>query len=119
LPTWFVLGRTWVLLAHEQVMQEVCPACEGHRLIVPAGVDTKPLLMGHLMETCEECEGAGIVMRPGVFRAFVPRRVVRMIPDTMPEEDRQHLRDLSLTLVVVPHDDPDHQPTRRRNGDDE
>jgi hypothetical protein len=45
--------------------------------------------------------------------------VVRIVPDTMPEEQREALRRQGLTLVEVPADDPDHQPVRRRGEDDD
>jgi hypothetical protein len=58
------------------------------------------------------------VSAPAVFHAFKPRRVVRIVPDTMPADERERLRAQGLTLVDVPASDPDHQPSKR-NGEDE
>ena len=71
------------------------------------------------VERCEDCDGTGQLWLSGIFYAFRPKRIVRIIPTTMPEPERMALRDQGLTLVVVPRDDPDHQPGRQRGEDEE
>lgn len=116
LPKWFELGVTWVFLAHEEGTLEACPACEGHgRPVLPQAVGGLALQVTQ----CETCGGTGSVMAPAVFHVFKPRRTVRIIPDTMPEEERERLRAQGLTLVAVPASDPDHHPAKRTGEDEE
>jgi hypothetical protein len=113
IPQWLEIGKTWIFLAYGKVFSESCARCRGagKMLVVQTAAESA------FLEECEYCEN-GRVHRPGVFRAFIPQRLVRIIPDTMPEAERATLRKQGLTLVEVPHDDPDHQPTRGRKDDD-
>lgn len=97
-PKWLKVGRTWVYLAHPAAITKPCE-CDG------SGIVTTP---------CEKCDGSGIVKTPAVFRAFVPRRITRIVGDDMPEVERGTLRGQGFHLVVVPHDDPDHQPSGKK-----
>lgn len=116
LPRWFELGKTWVFLAHEEGTMEPCPACEGHgRPVISRAVGGLALQVAQ----CETCGGTGSVPAPAVFHVFKPRRLVRIIPDTMPEDERERLRAQGLTLVEVPASVPDHQPVKRNGEDDE
>jgi hypothetical protein len=107
LPRWFELGKTWVFLAHEDAAQEPCEACgDGGRQVKQTVGELS--LEVTVTQTCETCGGRGVVPAPAVFYVFKPVRVVRIIPDTMPEEEREALRRQGLTLVEVPANDPDH-----------
>jgi hypothetical protein len=68
-----------------------------------------------LFEPCTDCEGTGKTYRPAIFYAYRPQRIVRIVPDTMPEDERAELREAGYTLVEVPATDPDHQPRKRNN----
>lgn len=118
-PKWFKVGM-WVFLAHEQTISKDCDQCGGSGMVHTAekivmetvfhpGQDPK------LLDPCETCAGSGTVYTPAVFHAFQPKRVVRIVPDTMPEAERDVLHEQGLTLIEVPHDDPDHQPGKRRD----
>lgn len=116
-PKWLEIGKTWVLLAHEETITETCPTCQGSGMHeTPDGKFYNG--EGKRLGDCEDCGRTGKVRTPGVFHAFVPRRIVRIVPDDMPEQEREALREQGLTLVEVPADDPDHQPSKRR-GEDE
>ncbi len=56
---------------------------------------------------------------PRRARAGRRRGGVRIIPDTMPADERERLRAQGLTLVELPASDPDHQPAKRNGEDDE
>ena len=58
-------------------------------------------------------DGEALDIPAGVFHVFRPDRVERIVPDTMPIEERAALEAQGLTLVVVPADDPDHQQKPR------
>lgn len=114
LPKWFKIGKTWVFLAHGAACVEECVTCRG-------GATGPPRAVGGLaleVTQCEDCNGAGSVPAPGAFHIWMPLRAVRIIPDTMPGEERRALWKDGLTLVAVPADDPDHQPAKGRKGDD-
>jgi len=116
-PKWFKVGQTWVFLAHEQAIIKPCEPCQGVGLITytPETCPNRPCsLMCDHASPCEDCDGEGKLYTPAVFYAFVPRRIVRIVPDTMPEEEREELRKKGLSLVEVPHDDPDHQPSKKK-----
>ena len=115
-PKWFTLGQTWVLCAHMAVLDKPCGPCGG----TGQGWITEEQATGKVQkaEPCEHCEGAGRLDLPGVFFAFVPRRIERIVADTESEETLEKLREQGLTIVKVPHDDPDHMPTRRPRDDE-
>lgn len=50
------------------------------------------------------------ITSPGIFYAFCPQRIEKIVIDQTPEEELAKLREKGITPVVVPHDDPDHQP---------
>ncbi len=100
LPKWFKLGETWLFFAHISVFKQACPDCEGKAL------------------GCETCEGSGQVPVPGIFQIAKPTRIERIIPDDMPDEQRELLRKEGLTLVEVPANDPDHQAKKKGGEED-
>lgn len=108
-PEWLTVGETWIFLAHLQGLAEPCPMCLAARAAGSTAWDPAA--------DCELCDGrptlehpaTGTAWTPAVFFAFRPARLERIIPDTMPEEERATLRAQGLTLVEVPHDDPDHR----------
>jgi len=46
---------------------------------------------------------------PGIFYAFVPIRIEKLVPDDTPEEEMKKLRENGVVPIVVPKDDKDHQ----------
>jgi len=47
--------------------------------------------------------------RAAIIAASRVTRIVKMVPDTIPDAERTALTDRGFDLVTVPHDDPDHQ----------
>lgn len=116
-PKWLEVGKTWVFLAHEKAVTEPCQPCRSRGTIVtdtPAEGDWVP--QGH---ECETCDGEGMLYTPAVFYAFKPSRIERIVTDQTPPEELEALRAQGITPVIVPHDDPDHQPRRGKKGDDD
>lgn len=105
LPKWLQLGATWIFLAHERVFTVLCPTCKGARLV--------PLPGAAVGTECPDCDD-GHADKPGLFRAFVPQRVVRIITTAMPQGERDQLLAQGLHLVEVAAADPDHQPGKSR-----
>jgi hypothetical protein len=117
IPRWFKVGVHWVFLAHEQAITTICDTCKGAgELPVQTGdAATDPALL----ESCESCESQGILYAPGVFYAFRPRRVVKIVSTKTPASDIGRLKEQGFEVRIVPHDDPDHQPSRHRGEEDE
>lgn len=113
-PRWLDLGKTWVLLAHEHVFKVACPPCGGSGSASPESRSEQ----SELLASCDECSGAGWVWHPGIFHAFVPKRVVRIVGDDTAEAELERLRKQGLDLVIVPHDDPDHRPRKSRQDEE-
>lgn len=128
-PRWLEVGKTWVFLAHIGAVAKLCETCGG-RKVVPGRVqdDDVPITVtteehGRLFADrtdgyavrCEDCEGTGVSRKPGVFYAFVPTRLERIISDDMPQDERLRLEKQGYTLVEVPAKDPDHKSSKREN----
>lgn len=88
IPSWFKVGETWVFLAHIE--------CAPHT--VPASTES-------LMP--EET-----ILVSGVFRAFVPQRIEKVMNESeaaeLTDEEVQELEDQGVEVVTVPDSDPDH-----------
>jgi len=83
IPKSLVLGKTWVLLAHRKVpfQKDV------------GGLKSEP------------------VYKPGIFYAFIPRRVEKLIwKSQATEKTLAELRKQGITPIVVPDGDKDHAP---------
>lgn len=104
IPRWLTLGETWVFFGHEQAIREPCVSCGGSGTGHPPDPDG-------LFPACDVCDGTGALYSAGVFFACRPSRIERIIPDTMSTRARNKLVEQGLTLVEVPHDDPDHGGT--------
>jgi hypothetical protein len=88
-PKELKLGETYVLLAHlEGIIQESIP------------------------ETPEDV--AEKIWTPAIFYVFRPQRIEKIITGKTPKEELARLEQRGITPVVVPCDDPDHNPEVRR-----
>ena len=58
---------------------------------------------------------------PGIFCAFRPKRLERIITQSQSEDDEfmEKLKNRGETPVIVPNEDKDHQQTRRNKDDDD
>jgi len=52
--------------------------------------------------------------KPGIFYAFTPKRVEKIITNQATAEEIEKLKKRGITPVVVPHDDPDHNPQAKK-----
>lgn len=86
-PKGFIVGEHWVLLAHRKA-------------VTWESVDVSKY------EKIFE-----LVL--GIFHVFKPTRLEKIVTDLTSEEDLEKLRKRGITPVVVPHDDPDHNPAAR------
>jgi hypothetical protein len=95
LPRGFVVGQTWVLLAHPRAVRVVSAEHNALLGLIPR----------------EEKSEAGI------FRVFRPQRVEKIINESQSKdaEFMARLEKQGLTAVAVPDEDPDHQTRERRN----
>ena len=95
IPKDLKVGEHWVYLAMVHVVGE-----------------SRYLLPGEM--TPERAKG------PGVFFAFRPRKVVKVITESQAQAgEAQKLKDQGIDPLVVPDDDPDHKPRRKgRSGED-
>ena len=87
LPHGFKIGKTWVYLAHKK------------------GAPKQKMLAGELADgTKEEAD-------PAIFYAFQPARIEKIITESQAtDEEKEKLAKRGITPVVVPDDDPDHNP---------
>jgi len=136
-PKWFRVGEHWVLLAHVKGISETCPPCQGEmvtpclheKLSIDDYVNYEEAAetgdyekdKGRMVNECDECnedgdrnctncDGTGKVHFRGVFFAFKPTRLEKIVTNLEPKEALEELRKEGITPVVVPHDDPDHNP---------
>jgi len=104
-PKWLELGKTWIFCAHMKVFSEQCPACHG----TPTPIERAAKGKANKPEDCEECEGEGVVWTAGVFHAFIPRRLVKILQDDAYPATIERAKKAGYSVVLVPANDPDHQ----------
>ena len=93
-PIGLKLGESWVYLAYLKLISAVCEGCK-----------VKP------EKSCAACRGAGTYTLPGVFYAFRPKRIEAIITDRQEREGKaMGLIARGINSVIVPEDDPDHNP---------
>lgn len=98
-PVWLLesgIKTTWIFLAHPSVPFPPPAECCDHKFVEMLAGSKHCLKCGWLPEA------------PAIFYAFKPTRLVVIIPDDLPEDRRERLRDRGLELVEVPANDPDH-----------
>lgn len=115
-PKDLVLGETWVFLAHPHAI--VCSTCGGTGTRPEQGdqVDAFDEEAEEQSGKCPDCKKG---RRPGVIKVFKPTALEIIVTDRQAkdEEAMEALRARKLTPVVVPHDDPDHQPKMRKKAE--
>jgi hypothetical protein len=89
LPSDFVMGEDWVLLAKLHVVPPV---------IVQERLDGEPVEVPDPKD-----------YGPGVFFAFQPNAVEKIVTDKVSEDELAELRDAGIEPVVVPSADDDHK----------
>jgi hypothetical protein len=107
-PNWLKVGTMWVFVAHPKLFSRPCPECRGGQEI-PLERSAKGKARPEVCEFCED----GLVYEPGIFYAFIPQRVEKMVPqDAAPEVLERLVKD-GYTPVFLPADDPDHAEKRK------
>jgi hypothetical protein len=112
LPKGLVLGETWVLLAHLDAVPPKTDACTVCNMSMGAHLPGAPA------DVCSSYQAPKPT--PGIFCAFVPRRVELLLKesDATPERlEKESKR--NVTVVTVPDDDKDHQGSVWDKSDDE
>jgi len=99
-PKGFLLGETWVLLAHPLAIE--CLLCVGGKV--------NAIEPGAEPVDCEACRAKG--KRAGVFGLFRPTRIEQIITETQSRDPEllERLGKRGITPVVVADGDPDHIP---------
>lgn len=98
LPRGFVVGETWILLAHPKTISTPCAECQadGWKLGSP--------------ETpCEACAGKGTVLSPAIFKVWRPSRIEKILAESKRgSEEAKELEAKGISIVYVPDNDRDH-----------
>jgi predicted RNA-binding Zn-ribbon protein involved in translation (DUF1610 family) len=101
LPKWWKPAQSWLLLAHAKGVTEICPDCGRAPYIIEGATNRG--------QGCDKCREIGVVYRPGIVMALQPARVVRIVTEKTPEEEKARLREAGLEPVTVAAGDPDHE----------
>jgi hypothetical protein len=98
-PNGFVLGETWVLVAHKKAVELPCDACRERQRTA-----LNPAELQHL---CEACKGKGVIHRPAIFHAFKPQRIEYVVKGDETEEELERIVKRGIELVrVTPAPEP-------------
>lgn len=92
LPKGFELGKTWVLIAHRHCFQEDCERCKSSGKIND---------MTDGLVDCPDCKGVGQKYRPGIFHAFKPSAVEKVVDEDVTEEEVEALEKRGIDAVIV------------------
>lgn len=92
LPKEIELDKTWILLVHPKA--------------IVGKVEEKMVNGVGKVETR--------VYKPGIFHAFKPTCIEKIVTDQTSEEELGKLKKRGITPVMVPHDDPDHNPKAKK-----
>jgi len=91
-PKEIEIGKTWILLVHPRAMRKKVHAKQ---------VDG----MGRVETTAYS---------PGIFHAFKVSRIERIVTDLTGQEEIEKLKKRGITPVIVPAEDPDHNPQGKK-----
>jgi len=86
IPRDIEIGKTWILLAHTK------------------GKNKRRVIKGSTGKVEE------ITWVSAIFYAFKPKQIEMIVTDQIAEEELDKLQKRGITPVVVPHNDPDHNP---------
>ena len=100
-PRGFVVGETWVLVAHREAVPKPCPMCNG------SGKTTNKTALGlESIGPCERCDKTGTIHTPGIFHVFKPTAIEYVITGHETADELEAIVKRGLTPVkVVPVDD--------------
>lgn len=103
-PRGFVVGETWVLLAHVNSIERTCEDCSGDGVIrfaemVENSEGEEVKVEGE--EKCRNCKGTGKDYDPGWFAFFRPTAVEYVITGDESDEELDALEEKGYELVEV------------------
>lgn len=101
-PRDFVLGETWVLLAHREVIGTSCEACNGTGQITDDLSEDEPKLV-----KCPTCKGRGETFKPAIFRMFLPTAIEVIVDGTEDKETIDKFVERGLSPVLVKKEEED------------
>lgn len=96
-PKDFELGKTWVFVAHREVMTETCEECKGSKFIATDDPTIE--------RECEPCKGTGQVKVAAIFHAFQPTAIEYVVKGDETDEEIERLEARGITPVCVERDD--------------
>jgi hypothetical protein len=91
-PREFVLGETWVWLAHRKAISEVCGECDGKYSNLDA-TESK-------MELCEHCD-EGRQYTAAIFRTFKPQRIEYIVNGKESDAELNSIEKRGIKLVKL------------------
>jgi hypothetical protein len=110
IPKGFVVGETWVILAHRQAATKTF---EDHEFFTKGGESrdkciycgkAKNGILGYNDPALQKCTRR----MPGVFSAFKPERIEKLVDDDTPPDEIAALEKRGITVIKVPKGDKDH-----------
>jgi hypothetical protein len=112
-PRNFVLGETWILLAHSKAIVKPCETCGGSGLARNAdGVV--------IAEHCATCAGECKLVTPAIFKVWRPQRIEVMMGESQRGSDEAaELEQRGYSPVYLPDDDPDHRGRKYEEEEDD
>jgi hypothetical protein len=108
-PRDLVVGETVIYMAHRSAIKAKCN-CE------PELFERGLVALGDRAENCPVHGPEVMGDEPGIIAAFIPRAIEIIVTDLQAQDDEfmAGLEKRGLTPVIVPHNDPDHQPKAKR-----
>ncbi len=94
-PKDFEVGKTWVFVAHREVIESDCRDCDGCGWSEGGAT---------LQTNCKPCKGTGQIKKPAIFHAFRPTAIEYVAKDDDEEEKLERLVKRGVTPVRVERD---------------
>jgi hypothetical protein len=109
IPRDFVVGETWVLLAHPRAATKEFDTHEWGKDKFCKFCGLAESRARLFAEPTPKCQRA----TPGIFTAFRPLRIETLVDDDTPQKEIEKLEKRGLTVIKVPRNDPDHHGKAR------
>lgn len=98
IPKDFVVGKTCVFVGHREAVERICDC------------NKQDGLAGAPLADCKKCKGEGQRNVPGVFHAFCPTRIEKVVDKDVTEEEIDKLVKRGITPVFINRVDKDGNP---------
>jgi hypothetical protein len=97
IPKDLEIGKTWVFVGHREAITKTCDVCDGDGEDYESGAE--PDERGKY--TCKQCDGTGYVKVAGVFHAFMPTEIQRVVDENVTEKEVEKLLKRGITPVII------------------